>query len=165
MQISRHCLFKYNVLNLLYIVQSTLGRRGEQCRPINLTLLSFYVQVQYAHPVADYKVGRRKSCRLINLTLLSLYIREHYAHPVAELVFLNVYGARNRFQGMNSAGLCSLAGRYNDPIPPQFLAPIDYLKIAAQALGTLHTHKTMSEWALKSRLFWDPNSSSGGPIR
>jgi hypothetical protein len=38
--------------------------------------------------------------------------------------FLNVYGARNRFQGMNSASLCSLAGRYDNPIPPRFLAPI-----------------------------------------
>ncbi len=28
---------------------------------------------------------------------------------------------------MNSASLCSLAGRYDNPIPPQFLAPIDFL--------------------------------------
>jgi hypothetical protein len=38
---------------------------------------------------------------------------------------------RNRFQGMNSASLCSLAGRYDNPIPPRFLAPIDCLKIPA----------------------------------
>jgi hypothetical protein len=38
---------------------------------------------------------------------------------------------RNRFQGMNSASLCNLAGRYDNPIPPQFLAPIDPLKIPA----------------------------------
>ncbi len=37
----------------------------------------------------------------------------------------------NRFQGMNSASLCSLAGRYDNPIPPRFLAPIDCLKIPA----------------------------------
>jgi hypothetical protein len=30
---------------------------------------------------------------------------------------------------MNSASLFSLAGRYDNPIPPRFLAPIDYLKI------------------------------------
>ncbi len=41
---------------------------------------------------------------------------------------------RNRFQGMNSASLCSLAGWYDNPIPPRFLAPIDSLKIPA--LGT-----------------------------
>jgi hypothetical protein len=32
---------------------------------------------------------------------------------------------------MNSASLYSLAGRYDNPIPPQFLAPIDFLKIPA----------------------------------
>jgi hypothetical protein len=36
---------------------------------------------------------------------------------------------RNRFQGMNSVCLCSLAGRYDDPIPTRFLAPIDCLKV------------------------------------
>jgi hypothetical protein len=41
-------------------------------------------------------------------------------------------GPRNRFQGMNSARLCSLAGRYNNPIPTRCLAPIDFLKIPAQ---------------------------------
>jgi hypothetical protein len=39
---------------------------------------------------------------------------------------------RNRFQGINSASLCSLAGRYDNPIPTRFLAPIDCLKIPAQ---------------------------------
>jgi hypothetical protein len=38
---------------------------------------------------------------------------------------------RNRFQGMNSASLCSLVGRYDNPLPPRFLAPIDSLKIPA----------------------------------
>ncbi len=40
-------------------------------------------------------------------------------------------GPRNWFQGMNSASLCSLAGRYDNPIPPWFLAPLDFLKIPA----------------------------------
>jgi hypothetical protein len=39
---------------------------------------------------------------------------------------------RNRFQGMNSACLCSLAGRYDNPITTRFLAPLDCLKIPAQ---------------------------------
>jgi hypothetical protein len=34
---------------------------------------------------------------------------------------------------MNSASLCSLAGRYDNPIPPRFLAPTDSLKIRALA--------------------------------
>ncbi len=37
----------------------------------------------------------------------------------------------NRVQGMNSTSLCSLAGRYDNPIPSRFLAPIDCLKIPA----------------------------------
>ncbi len=40
---------------------------------------------------------------------------------------------RNRFQGINSASLCSLAGLYDNPIPTRFLAPIDCLKIPAQS--------------------------------
>jgi hypothetical protein len=49
-----------------------------------------------------------------------------------EPVFLNIYGPRNRFQGLNSASLCcSLAGRYDNPIPTRCLAPIDCLKIPA----------------------------------
>ncbi len=36
---------------------------------------------------------------------------------------------------MNSASLCSLAGRYENPIPPRYLALIDFLKIPAQLAG------------------------------
>ncbi len=39
---------------------------------------------------------------------------------------------RNRIQEINSASLCSLVGRYDNPIPTRFLAPIDCLKIPAQ---------------------------------
>ncbi len=50
-----------------------------------------------------------------------------------EPVFSNVYGApesipRNEFRQPT----CSLAGRYDNPLPPRFLAPIDSLKIPAQ---------------------------------
>ncbi len=39
---------------------------------------------------------------------------------------------RNRFQGINSASLCSVTGRYDNPIPTRFLAPINCFKILAQ---------------------------------
>jgi hypothetical protein len=39
---------------------------------------------------------------------------------------------KKRFQGINSASLFSLAGRFDNPIPTRFLAPIDCLKIQAQ---------------------------------
>jgi hypothetical protein len=45
----------------------------------------------------------------------------------AEPEFLNFKEPRNRFQVINSASLCSLAGRYNNPFPARFLAPIDFL--------------------------------------
>jgi hypothetical protein len=45
--------------------------------------------------------------------------------------FLTLKEPKNRFQGTNSARLCSLAGRYDNPIPTRFLAPIDCLKIPA----------------------------------
>jgi hypothetical protein len=38
----------------------------------------------------------------------------------------------NRFQGIDSVSLWSLAGRYDNPIPARFLAPIDCSKIPAQ---------------------------------
>jgi hypothetical protein len=39
--------------------------------------------------------------------------------------------SKDRFQGTNSARLCSLTGKYNSPIPTRFLAPVDCLKIPA----------------------------------
>jgi hypothetical protein len=40
----------------------------------------------------------------------------------------------NRFQGINSASLCSLAGRYDVPIPTRCLAPIDLSKNSSSVL-------------------------------
>ncbi len=49
---------------------------------------------------------------------------------------LNFYGAQEslHFQGINSASLCSLAGRYDNPIPSRFLVSIDGLQIPAFVL-------------------------------
>jgi len=53
---------------------------------------------------------------------------------------INIYGTwPNRFQGFNSASLCSLASRYDNPT--QCLVPIDRLKIPAQASIRLAGHK------------------------
>ncbi len=49
-----------------------------------------------------------------------------------ETVFLNFFEEpRNLFQGIDSASLCSLVGRYDNPITTRFLAPIDCSKIQA----------------------------------
>jgi hypothetical protein len=42
---------------------------------------------------------------------------------LTEAVFLNFKEPRNRYQGTYSPRLCSLAGRYENPIPNRFLAP------------------------------------------
>jgi hypothetical protein len=49
--------------------------------------------------------------------------------------FLNFKEPKNRFQGTNSARLCSQAVRLENPIPTRFLAPVDYLKIPALVAG------------------------------
>ncbi len=47
------------------------------------------------------------------------------------LIYLNFKEPRNRFLGLNSASICSPAGRYDNPIPTQFIALIECLKIPA----------------------------------
>ncbi len=65
-------------------------------------------------------------------------------------------GPRHWFQGMNSASLCSLAGRYENPIPPPCLASIDFLKIPAQVAIS-----RLSCWGGGG----GPTKSSGGGCR
>ncbi len=48
--------------------------------------------------------------------------------------FLTFKDPRNRFQGMDSASLCSPVGRYDNPIPTRFLAPIDCSKFQQSTL-------------------------------
>jgi hypothetical protein len=52
--------------------------------------------------------------------------------PILAPEFLNFKEPKNRFQGTNFVSLCSLAVRYDNPIPTRFLAPIDCLKIPKQ---------------------------------
>jgi hypothetical protein len=82
---------------------------------------------------------------------------------------------------MNSASLCSLAGRYDNPLPPWFLAPRDSLKIPAQAtqLGGISSSelilgflKRLKIWAqidesreLRGRQGTNPKSLTGGISR
>ncbi len=47
-------------------------------------------------------------------------------------IFQTCREPRNRFQGIDSASLCSLAGRYENTNPTWFLVPIDCSKIPAQ---------------------------------
>jgi hypothetical protein len=49
----------------------------------------------------------------------------------SEPEFFNIKEPKNRFQDTNSARLCSLVERNDNPIPTRFLAPLDCLKIPA----------------------------------
>ncbi len=57
--------------------------------------------------------------------------RQLIGREQSEPVLLTFMEPRNRFQGINSTSLCSLAGRYDNPFPTRFLAPVDCLKIPA----------------------------------
>ncbi len=56
---------------------------------------------------------------------------------------------RNWFQGVDSASLCSLAVRYDNPITTRFLAPIDCSKIPAQ--NRTYSSPLGPTWANNSR--------------
>ncbi len=53
-----------------------------------------------------------------------------------EPVFINVYGVQESIPRNEFRQPCSLAGRYDNPIPTRFLAPIDCLKIPAPNTGS-----------------------------
>ncbi len=57
----------------------------------------------------------------------------HTRHPMSPRawIFIIFKKPKNRFQGINSASLCSIAGRYDNLIPIRFQAPIDCFKIPA----------------------------------
>ncbi len=56
-------------------------------------------------------------------------------------------GPQNWFQGMNSASLCSLAGRYENPIPPRSLAPIGFLKNSSSVDTIQYTGSIAGQYA------------------
>jgi hypothetical protein len=61
-------------------------------------------------------------------------------------------GPGNWCQGMNSASLCSLAGWYENPIPPRCLVPIDFLKIPALSFILLRLSYTTFQIPTEQRV-------------
>ncbi len=101
---------------------------------------------QFLHPVTlaekSIMLGRGKMFILcyfcskiwiesVLLSKPSLYI----VFFLPEALFLNFKEPRNLFQGIDSASLSSLAGRYDNPISTRFLAPTDCSKIPALLLA------------------------------
>jgi hypothetical protein len=72
---------------------------------------------------------------------------------------------RNQFQGMNSASLCSLAGRNDNTIPTLFIAPIKLFKNSSSWKRFLG----IDPWTIlgSEPVFVDPeiDSQPGGPVR
>jgi hypothetical protein len=66
-------------------------------------------------------------CTLYISISLFCYISASLPSCVQSPNFLTSKEPRNRSHGINSASLCILAGRYDNPIPTRFLAPIDCL--------------------------------------
>jgi hypothetical protein len=65
-------------------------------------------------------------------TLLKILCFTSYLRLYSEGIFLNFEGAWELIlKSRNFARLCRLAGRYDNPIPSRFLAPIDCSKIPA----------------------------------
>ncbi len=55
---------------------------------------------------------------------------------------------RNRFQGMNSASLCSLAGRYDNPIPNSVPSPHIMFKNSSSVLMS-NLLRVWNQWDLR----------------
>ncbi len=111
--------------------------------------LTYFIDWRYIHSwlifsflaceqLPPWTKGRNYTCVL--LPFFSLASPTPFPLPKVNIqswYFWTCMGHRNRFQEMNSASLCSLAGRYNNPIPTRCLAPIDFLKIPAQYIQTV----------------------------
>jgi hypothetical protein len=69
--------------------------------------------------------------------------------------------------GTNFASLCSLAGRYDDPIPPGFLAPIDYSKFPALSWAGFRIRIDLMRIRIRIQHFFlntDPDPGSGSKV-
>jgi hypothetical protein len=74
-----------------------------------------------------YSLGFQKwTSLLVHDRLWVCAHRTHVFCTCTEPAFQTFMEPRNRFQGMNSASLYSLVGRYDNPVPTRCLAPIDF---------------------------------------
>ncbi len=115
------CMPTLSTITYKVVVYSPAERAGTPPSPISTLPLYMY----FGSPVGIFKkaMGARHQ--------IGIGLSYRPARP--EPVLLNVYGAPELIpRNEHSASTCSLAGRYDNPIPPRFLAPIDFLKIPAQ---------------------------------
>jgi hypothetical protein len=75
-------------------------------------------RVEFREPTWETETSDRSKCRPLPPIFEECESLKKYPEPV----FLNVYGAQESIPRNESASLRSLAGRYDNPIPPRFLA-------------------------------------------
>jgi hypothetical protein len=152
-----YCIFKFIVsTNRKGISQLTNKKRGSL-----LQNHSFAITITYTMYRKPMKLSVNKKCAYFLILVMHLkvpHILEGCVQENSSSSFMPVFvyqtvcyllvtnvalyrdgifkllEPRNRFQGIGSAGLCSLAGRYGNPIPTWFLATIDCSKFPAQLL-------------------------------
>jgi hypothetical protein len=103
-----------------------------ECRLCLLALIKDDVTVILLFGVS-FMATFYSSCSKINSAqILARYSMHSECRLQTETVFLNfLKELRIQFQGIDSASLCSLASRYDNPIPTRFLEPIYCYKIPA----------------------------------
>jgi hypothetical protein len=66
----------------------------------------------------SFRASSLMSRNIIFFPCVSLFYLLFSQKKLQSWYFYTCMGPRNRFQGMNSASLCSLAGRYDNPLLP-----------------------------------------------
>ena len=103
-------------------------------RNILLNILLLSIRIHPCNRTGEEISNSRRSDRGKYIPLLATRSPSFYAHFPPHIcrfrarIFME---PRNRFLGMNSASIRSLAGRYDSPIPTHFIAPINCFKIPA----------------------------------
>jgi hypothetical protein len=117
----------YNIDVLLYWLQRGLQVKGKSFSCENYLLLVFFILLfsschhgSWADP---WRIQKAHAPILSSQEKIFHYLKVTNFEYSLKLL---------RSSGINSAGLCSLADRYDNRIPTRFLAPIDCLKIPAQ---------------------------------
>ncbi len=96
-----------------------------------LSICQTFKKIETALLSHVFKNTKWCDCRFCDACVARSIYTTFFIHRILAPEFLTLKEPRNRFQGINSTSLWSLAGRNNNPVLTRFLAPIDCLKIPA----------------------------------
>ncbi len=97
--------------------------------------------------------SKYKHVRANTFGIVNVHIWITQSRWETEPVFLNVYRAQELIPRNEFRQPCRLAGRYDNPIPPRFLAHIDSLKIPAQRSRPLGQNSQRFAYSSRQCLF------------